>query len=303
MNEPCLSTVSTASSAAPSTASAWHGQLHLEFARRDDQTLLSHNYAQAPLKIQRPFYPEGQDVCHSVMLHTAGGIVGGDRLSVQVTLHPQAQALVTTAAAAKLYRSNGKEATQTIALSIAEGACLEWLPQETIVFDGACYRQNLRVELAANATWLGWEITRLGRSARGETFNRGTWRSHTEVWQAGRLLWFDPQWIEGSGEMLESEHGLGGYPVIGSFAFIGQPVSKEWVEKARSLWVRSETGSETGEVGVTRLMNGLLCRYRGHSTIEARQWFIQVWHLLRLSCMGRSGCIPRVWQLSPESLH
>ena len=282
-----------------STRANWHGQLQLEFSRLGEtgsgkslgKTILSHSHMQAPLKVQRPFYPE-EEVCHTVMLHTAGGMVGGDRLSLNIRLHPEALALITTASAAKVYRSSGAEAQQTTQIHLAAGASLEWFPQETIVFDGALYRQDLHVELEENALWTGWEITRLGRTARGEKFSTGEWRSRTEVWQQGRPLWVDPQYLTGGGEMLDSPHGLAGCSVIGSFAFIGKAVEPEWVTKARSLFP-----SSTSQAGATRLMSGLLCRYRGNSTTEARQWFTQVWHLLRPVYGGRSGCIPRVWQV------
>lgn len=287
-----------------SPSRVWSGQLELEFTRRQAKTWLSRSRVQAPLKVQRPFYPEGEAICHSVMLHTAGGIVGGDELAVNLLVHPEAQALVTTAAATKVYRSNGATAQQTVHIDVAAGACLEWLPQETIVFNGALYRQRLQVNLAANARWLGWEVTRLGRSARGEQFQTGLWRSHIEVWQAGQLLWVDPQRVQGGSEMMHSPHGLAGCPVVGSLACLGQPISPELVEKARQLW---QPGADAtinatinATVGVTRLQSGLLCRYRGTSTAAARHWFIQVWQLLRQDSLGstrRSACLPRVWQL------
>jgi urease accessory protein len=284
--------------AAPSKS--WQGKLELEFANRSHKTILSRSLVQAPLKVQRPFYPEGDRVCHSVMLHTAGGIVGGDRLTILAQLQPDTQALITNAAATKVYRSNGTEAQQNIQLQVASGACLEWLPQETIVFDGAIYRQQLKVELASEATWLGWDITRLGRTARGERFASGVWHSRTEVWQNHHLIWVDPQWVQGGSAMIDSLHGLAGCPVIGSLAFVGQVVSKELVEKARSAWqLQGQTIPENTleQIGVTRLPLGILCRYRGHSAIAARRWFISVWQLLRQDHLGRPLCIPRVWTL------
>lgn len=274
---------------------SWHGKLDLEFANREAKTILSRSLVQAPLKVQRPFYPEGDAVCHSVMLHTAGGIVGGDRLSITAQLQPQTQALITSAAATKVYRSNGKEARQLIQLQIGPNACLEWVPQETIVFDGALYRQHLKVNLAANATWLGWDITRLGRTARNERFASGEWHSRTEVWQNHQLIWVDPQWILGGSDMIDSLHGLAGCPVIGSLAFVGQVVSRELVEKVRLQWEAVQPNFTSAQVGVTRLPLGLLCRYRGHSTAAARQWFISVWQLVRQEYLKRSICIPRVW--------
>ncbi|MGC1392656.1 MAG: urease accessory protein UreD, partial [Coleofasciculaceae cyanobacterium] len=200
----------------------------------------------------------------------------------------------TTAAATKVYRSNGKLARQLIQIKVETGACLEWLPQETIIFNGAQYRQDLRVELALGASWLGWEITRLGRSARGEKFEKGEWRSHTEVWQQGRPLWIDRQWLPATPTILDSPHGLAGQPVVATLAWVGQPISPDIIEKARMLMPAT---TQPGEAGVTELQSGLLCRYRGNSTTEARNWFTDVWQLLRLSLLGRNITKPRVWQV------
>ncbi|NEQ21537.1 MAG: urease accessory protein UreD [Microcoleus sp. SIO2G3] len=271
----------------------WHGSLDLVYVHNNGTTKLIHNQVRSPLKVQRPFYPEGEAVCHSVVLHTAGGMVGGDRLSQTIHLKPNAQALITTAAASKVYRSNGQDARQTIKLQIEAGAYLEWLPQETIVFNGAIYQQDLRVELAPQASWLGWEITRLGRSARGETFLQGEWRSYTEVWQQGHPLWIDRQWLPAGEDIINSPHGLAGQPIVATLCWVGQPVSREILDTARILWNSKE---RQGEAGVTQLISGLVCRYRGASTLEVRNWFTDIWQLLRLSSIGRCVTKPRVWQ-------
>ncbi|MFH7027765.1 MAG: urease accessory protein UreD [Heteroscytonema crispum UTEX LB 1556] len=279
-------------------AEGWHGKLNLVYGDRLGTTTLKYNQNQAPLKVQRPFYPEGQQVCHSVILHTAGGVVGGDRLSLNFHLQPNAQALITTSTASKIYRSNGLQARQTIEIKVDAGACLEWLPQETIVFNGAIYRQDLRVELATGASWIGWEITRFGRSARGEKFLQGEWRSHTEIWQEGKPLWIDRQWLPGSEEVFHSPHGLAGQPITGNLVWVGGAVSPEIVEKARSLFTPNYSLLTSNSLaGVTRLEHGFLCRYRGCSTTEVRNWFISVWQLLRMSFLSRGNSIPRVWQV------
>ncbi len=278
----------------PQPRAAWHGTLQLTYGREGDATQILHSRSQAPLKLQRPFYPEGPGVCHSVMLHTAGGVVGGDRLSIDIDVQPQAHALVTTAAAAKIYRSNGLTAQQTVQINVGAGACLEWLPLDTIVFQQAQYRQELRVNLAAGARWLGWEITRFGRSASGEGFVAGDWRSHTEVWQDDRPLWCDRQWLPGSETTFNGVHGLAGCPVVGSFAFLGADLDGS-VAADLIATLRSQMSLQSGEGGITRLQAGLLCRYRGHSSTEARRWFVQVWDVVRRSHFGRSVCIPRVW--------
>ncbi|MCP2731349.1 urease accessory protein UreD [Limnofasciculus baicalensis] len=284
-------------------ATGWHGSLELVYAYNQSKTQLIHSQSRSPLKVQRPFYPEGEGICHTAVLHTAGGIVGGDILSQTIHLQPNSQALLTTVAASKIYGSRGRSpvspegqaARQTIDIKVDAGAILEWLPQETIVFNGAVYQQDLRVKLASGASWLGWEITRFGRTARGERFLQGEWRSHTEIWQEGKPLWIDRQWLPGGEEILNSPHGLAGQPIVASLIYIGQPVSSEIITEARNIWMAK---ARQGEAGVTQTMgDGLLCRYRGGSTSEVRNWFTEVWQLLRLSHSGLAVTKPRFWPL------
>jgi len=272
--------------------SNWQGKLELKYAQRLGNTQVIQNQSQAPLRVQRAFYPEQKDICHSVILHTAGGIVGGDRLDLSIKLEEKSQALITSATAGKVYGSSGLEAQQTLNIHLQAGSCLEWLPQETIIFNDAVYRQKIHIELEQDALWLGWEIVRFGRSARGESFLSGSWRSHTEVWRAGYPLWSDRLWLQGDKGIIESPHGLGGCPVVGTFALVGKQVN-------RDLWqsICDLTSHYDGDFGVTRLIEGLICRYRGHSTSEVRDWFIAVWELLRLFYKERPVCVPRVWQI------
>jgi len=273
----------------------WQGQLDLRYAEEDGRTILRHAYACAPLKVQRPFYPEGPDVCHTVMLHTAGGIVGGDRLAQTINLGRQAAALLTTAAATKIYRSNGLTAQQTVSICLAPGAWLEWLPQEAIVFNGARFEQTVRVELAPGACFLGWEIVRFGRSARGETFVSGDWRSRLEIWQEGAPLWIDRQWLPGSPEIFHSPNALGGCPVVGSLVWLGRPVAPAQVASARQVLAQHFTTAESQGGATTTQGEGLLCRYRGPSTAEARRGLAAVWHLLRKGLRDRPVPRLRIW--------
>jgi urease accessory protein len=274
--------------------SPWLGEVRLHYDRIGAQTRLASAWHQAPLKVQRPLYPEGDTICHTILIHTAGGMVGGDGLNYQVTLEPSAHALITTAAAGKVYRTPNYWTTQTLSLSVGPGACLEWLPQETILFAQAQFQQTLKVQLAPEAHWLGWDIYRFGRTARGERFMPGQWRAHTEVWRGNTPLWIDRQWLPGTSVTLDAYHGLNGYPVIGTLVWLGKTVESDLVTLLRSLWRDAE---RSGETGITRIQQGLLCRYRGHSTTEARTWFTQVWHHVRSYGLGRPACLPRVWPM------
>jgi urease accessory protein len=267
---------------------SWHGCIELGFEVQGSNTILQRSYAHAPLKIQRPFYPESE-ICHTVILHSAGGMVGGDRLTYQIDLAPQSQALITTAAAAKIYRSQGDVSQQQVQINIAENAYLEWLPQDTIIFDQAQYHQNLRVDLAAGATFCAWDIVRLGRSASQETFSQGCWQNALEVWQAGKPLWIDRQQI--TGDQWHSLQASAGQPLLGVFVLLGASVSAEVVNQVRAVAPHSEVGW-----GATAIAGGLVCRYRGSDRQAVQKWFMAVWDLLRRQYRDRSACPPRVWQ-------
>lgn len=276
----------------PTPSFGWQGQLHLVYADRAGTTVPIWSEATAPLKLQKPLYPDSARTCHSVLVHTAGGMVGGDQLDLQVQLQPQTQVLITTAAANKIYRSSGALTQQTTTLCLEAESCLEWFPQETIVFNGAQYRQTTRIELAPGATWVGWDITRFGRSARGEQFLEGQWRSQLEIWSPqGQPLWIDRQYLDGGSPVLQSQHGLAGYPVIASFVLIGMTVPPAWIEELRDRTL----GLTQGELGLTRLPSGLVCRYRGSSSQEARRSLIKIWQYLRSHYGSGSTQIPRVW--------
>jgi urease accessory protein len=276
------------------SASSWKGVLELDYDRDGDRTRLRTAYAQSPLKVQRSFYPEPSGTCHTVLCHTAGGMVGGDRLSYQLHLAPETSVLVTTAAASKIYRSNGLNAEQRIELQIDAGAYLEWLPQETILFEGAQFQQSLKVMLAPGASWLGWDIYRLGRTARNESFTTGHWRSHCEIWQETQPIWIDRQFYQASPERWFQAHGLNGCPVIGTLIWMGQAVTPAFIEELRQL---KFTDSAQAKLGITRLEQGLVCRYRGTSTAQARDGLMQIWNHVRCFSLGNSACPPRVWQL------
>jgi urease accessory protein len=283
------------SQSSKAVANQWEGTVTLHYDRVGDKTRLAKVWHQAPLKVQRPFYPEVPGICHTILIHTAGGMVGGDRLIYHLTLAPHTHAVVTTAAASKIYCAQNKITEQVIEIDIAEQAYLEWLPQETIVFNQAKFKQTLKVNLGAKATWLGWDIYRFGRTARGERFVEGDWRSHTEVWRAGVPLWIDRQWLPASQQMIDHPHGLNQCSVVGTLAWMGQKVDRDFVQQVRELW--TNLGLE-GEIGVTRVQQGFICRYRGQSTSEVRQWFTQVWNHVRFYALGHLACPVRVWQVS-----
>jgi urease accessory protein len=182
---------------------------------------------------------------------------------------------------------------------------LEWLPQETIAFAGADYEQNIRVDLAPGATWLGWDLTRFGRTARGEQFCPGQWRSQLEIWQADQPIWCDRQRLLGEPKLLAATNGLANKAIVGTVVFAGKAANSEIMAELKQAWwaivnhdqnLINFPDASINDIGVTSTILGLVCRYRGNSSHLAKQWFKQIWQILRLAYLDLPACRPRVWQ-------
>jgi urease accessory protein len=285
--------LTAAPDAGTSPPPGWEAALELGFERREARTVLARRSHRGPLLVQRPFYPEGPGVCHVVVLHPPGGVVGGDRLRVEASVGPGAHALLTTPAATKLYRSAGPQAELHTTLRVAEGATLEWLPQETIAFAGARARQHTRVELAAGARLLGWEVLCLGRPAAGEAFARGEVRHALEVWRAGRPLLSEHGRYGGGGALLAAPWGLGGWPVLATLLAVrpGGGLAGLWQGAAP----REQAAGALGPAGVTELNGVLVGRCLAPHADAARRWLLAAWQALRPALTGAAPCPPRIW--------
>ena len=179
----------------------WRATLALDFELCGRRSVLTERRHDGPLVVQKPLYPEGDDVCHAIVVHPPGGIAGGDELQLTVRAKAGAHALLTTPGAGKWYRTAGPWAHQRIALEAGAGAVLEWLPQETIVFEGAAAELESDIRLAPDARFIGWEILRLGRTASGERFTRGQLRTRTVIRRDGRIAWLERARLEGGSDL------------------------------------------------------------------------------------------------------
>jgi urease accessory protein len=270
--------------------SGWRGQLSLEFERRAERTVLALRRHSGPIVVQKALYPEGDAVCHGIVLHPPGGYVGGDRIGLRVRVGDEAHALLTTPGAGKWYRSAGAGAGQTLQFEIGSGAVLEWLPQGNIVFNGAIASAAARIEVAPGGTYLGWDIVCLGRTAAGERFGEGRLLLNTQVQRAGVPLWIERGRIDGGSRLLESPAGLGGEPVHGTLMAVSDKAEASLVTACR------EVQSASGRAGVTRLPGLLLARYLGPRADDAHDYFARLWQLLRPALVGRQASPPRIWR-------
>jgi urease accessory protein len=266
----------------------WHAELELGFERRGERTVLASRRQDGPLAVQKPLYPEGDGVCHAIVLHPPGGIAGGDELEIAVRASDHAHALLTTPGAAKWYRTAGPWASQSLTIEAGEGARVEWLPQETIVFDGALASMKTEVRLAAGACYLGWEILCLGRSGSGEHFARGACRLEASLQRDERLLRIERGTIDGGSPLLESAAGLAGQTVCGTLLAAAG-------ELQALLAPCRELKPESGAGAVTLLPGVLVARYLGASSEAAKCYFTQLWRLLRPAVAGIEAREPRIW--------
>jgi urease accessory protein len=272
--------------------SGWEADLALSFERRRAGTVLIHNRHRGPLQVQKALYPEGPDTCHVAVLHPPGGIAATDRLALRASLGDEARVLLTTPGATKWYRADAAwaRAHQDVRLSVGEGAVLEWLPRESIVFDGARIATTLEVTLAPSAAYFGWEILSFGRRASGERWSSGTLDMRTCIRRDDRLLWSELASLEAGSGFTRSAVGLSGHTVCGTFVVAGPQVGDELLGD-----IRVRQAPAAARVGITRVPSVLIARYLGDSTEAAFDWFSGLWTTLRPALTQRPACAPRVW--------
>jgi urease accessory protein len=270
------------------SATPWQAWLALGFIDDAGATRLVERSHYGPLRVQKPLYPEGSKVCHAIIVHPPGGVVGGDELSVHACVGDAAAALVTTPGAAKWYRAGGRISRQSVHLNVGESASLEWMPQESIFFDEAHVRLDNHVELARDASYIGCEILCFGRTASGESFSSGRIEQRTSIRRDGKLVWFEQGILEAGSDAIASPLGLNAKTVCATLIVVGNTVSAAVIKELR------DTCGEA--VGITQMKSVLVARHLGDSSEAAKQLMTKVWQRLRPAVTGREAIIPRIWQ-------
>jgi urease accessory protein len=273
----------------PVLVQRWRAELALEFERRDGRTVLARRRHEGPLVVQKPLYPEGESTCHSILVHPPGGMAGGDELIVDARVGPHAQVLLTTPAAAKWYRSLGPWAKQRTRIDGAAGACAEWLPQESIVFDGARAEISLDVKLHGDAVFVGWDAFCLGRAGSGEAFTRGECCVCTHLSRDDKAIFFERGHVRAGDRFFASPAGLDEHTVFGAFLAASEAVDRALLQRCRG-----ET-ADKARTAVTHLPGVLIARYLGDSTQEARDYFQRIWQHVRPALAAKPAKIPRIW--------
>lgn len=280
-------------------APSCQARLALGFANDGGATRLLENRHFGPLRVQKALYPEGPGICHAIVVHPPGGIVGGDQLTLNIQVGAQAHALLATPGAAKWYKARqaNDASRQHVSLIVAPGGRLEWLPQETLLFDAAEVELTHEVELGFDARYIACEILCFGRTASGETFNTGKVSQRTSIRQDGKLIWWEQGLLAGASSAMTSPLGLHGKTVCATLTAAGSPqaLSASLLQAMREEMAVICAEDEKNMFGISAVKSVLVARYLGDSSETARRVMLCAWRHLRAPLMGCEAVVPRIW--------
>jgi urease accessory protein len=192
--------------------------------------------------------------------------------------------LATSPGAAKWYRANGRTSRQDVRLVAGPGAAIEWLPQETILYDDADVRLDHEVDLAPGAVYIGTEVLCFGRRASGERFMRGRVAQRTRIRVAGKPVWWEQGGVTSA--LLASPLGMQGHTVCATLVAVGKPVPASLQQTLRGL--------DPG-LAVSQVRHVFVARWLGDDSERARAALTGAWQALRPHLLDRPAVVPRIW--------
>lgn len=319
----------TSGLSALAAAAGWRGHLALRYWR-DGQRTVALDRHEGPLRVLQRLYPEGDAICHHVLVHPPGGVAGGDSLLLQADLAQGTHAVITTPGATRFYRSGGRPSLQQSRLRLADGARAEWLPLENLAFSGCEAENRTEVELAAGAEMLGWDVLALGLPASGAAFETGCFTQHLALHlsqaqelqctpptptsdfapepaahpshrpELHRALWLERGRVDAQDHrLLDSALGWGGRRVLGTAWWAaGQPLGTQrrqaLLDAARDC---PEGAGLEGWTGVTSpLPHVVVARVLASRVEPAMQWLSAVRATWRRTGWGLDAHPPRIWR-------
>lgn len=274
----------------------WQAELDLHYQRAGERTTLQHHH-NGPLRILKSLYPEGGAICHNVVVHPPGGLVGGDTLDIAVRVDSGAHGLLSTPGATRFYRSQGPEAAQRVRLMLAPDARLEWVPLETIAYPDCRARNTLEMALAPGAECLGWDVCALGLPAADEPFTRGELLQEVQwpgVWlERARMAAHDLR-------LLDGPVGLAGRRALGTL-WLASGTPRDGAQRDALLdAAREALATASGEVlaGATSPEPRLIVVRGLAPRVEPLMAAFQaLWARLRALAWRLDTTPPRVWRV------
>jgi urease accessory protein len=268
------------------------GEARIAFRRRADGVIaLADLYQRAPCRVLFPTTEAGEPL-QAVLLTTSGGLTGGDRTRVSVSVEPNARATVTTQAAEKIYRAlpDTGDAVVQVEMQVGDGAWAEWLAQETIVFEGSRLRRLFAADVAATGRLLAVESIVFGRTAMGEFFNSGMLHDAWRIGRAGRLIWADALHLDGDIQRLRAmPFGFGTSVACSTILYAGADAPQQLVEARRLL---SDCALSCGATSLDGIM---LVRIMADDASELRVAVMKLIAGIRQAAASLPAQLPRVW--------
>lgn len=272
----------------------WHAQLDLDYALEAGRCVARFKH-EGPLRILQSLYPQGPGICHNVLVHPPGGLVGGDTLDLRIRVGPGAHGLITTPGATRFYRSTGERAVQRTQIDLQAGARLEWLPLEALCFSGCQAENRLRISLAPGAELIGWDVTALGLPQSEQPFKSGRFLQHIEA----PGLWLERAQLDATDErLLNSPLGLAGRRCLATLFFIsGTAIERQrredWLEQTRASM--ADDGLATS-AGVTSPHEQVMVLRAVAPLVEpAMDLLRHIWTVWRRCAWQMQAPPPRIW--------
>lgn len=272
----------------------WHAKLDIDYQVESARTVARHQHT-GPLRVLQSLYPEGDAICHNVLVHPPGGLVGGDTLDISVAASGNAHGLITTPGATRFYRSAGEPAVQQTRITLQDQARLEWLPLEAICYNSCLAQNRLTLELGREAEFMGWDITAFGLPGAGLPFLAGDFLQHIEV----PGVWLERGHMDASDtRLMDGPLGLAGQRCMASLFFVsGVPLERNRREAgldiARQIMAAHALHATAGatcpnpQVMVVRVLSPLV--------EPAADLLRQVWMAWRAHFWQLSAVSPRIW--------
>jgi urease accessory protein len=272
----------------------WQARLHLSYQNESQRSVARFRH-DGPLRILQSLYPEGDAICHNVLVHPPGGLVGGDTLDIDIEAASGSHGLITTPGATRFYRSEGEAAVQRTRLALAAGARLEWLPLEAICYSGCRAENRLAIHAEPGSELLGWDVTALGLPSANQPFERGSLLQQLEV----PGVWLERGLIDAQdSRLLQSPLGLGGQRCLASLFFVSGTAAtrarrEALLDMARTLIeahpLRESAGATSphGEIVLLRVLAPVV--------EPAMQLLRQVWQAWRGALWQLPAASPRIW--------
>ena len=262
-----------------------HGAARLAFANRINRNSIVERYASAPVRILTPSVQGG--IPEAVLANTSGGIAGGDTSHVEILVAQNAQALVTGQAAEKIYRSIDMPASIRTVIKIEDDSTLEYLPQESILFDGAKLNRAVNISLGASSCLLLSEMFVLGRWAMKEDFTRGIFLDRWSIDVAGQPIWREGLRVEGGLSSLSSSLGFANARALATIFYVG-------ANAGEVLGLARDAIGPMG--GATIVRDMLVVRMLGNEAGVLKQQLGEIISIIRAAALGRPAEVPRVWR-------